>query len=232
LFQFLGSQNPLGVNLTAVAINNPDSIVTFAFQTLELKGGQNILPEYSAALSKSDELSGKLGIRPLLGRKKATVAIAIAQEAIEHVEKDVSDLHSQVHSVQNQNSSWTGFPAILQVLVQMLKDFDKGNANAFLSPNTIAEARLKKIVEGLQEIKKGMKTKPTVIARRFLRSRPQHRNEITISNWHDFRKKSAADQIFVLLEALLKGNKRVDGLATFILEYARKYGYLGQGNND
>jgi hypothetical protein len=62
LFQFLGSQNPLGVNLTAVAINNPDSIVTFAFQTLELKGGQNIVPEYRAKHREHLTFAAKLEI--------------------------------------------------------------------------------------------------------------------------------------------------------------------------
>ncbi|HWM90633.1 MAG TPA: hypothetical protein VN493_07690 [Thermoanaerobaculia bacterium] len=210
LFQFLG-KGAKRVDLSPIALKNPDSLVSFAFSFQSSGRG----------LETSEKLSGALSIRPLLGREDAELAVAMAQEAIEQAEKRIRVLHSEVDSVKGGPSSWQDFAPASQDLAGLLRS---SGETALGSPDAAAAKRLAQILEGLSGVRQELVAKETVVARRFVRNKPDERVEIAIPKWREFRGLAPADQIQLLLGELLRRDPRTAGLTGFVWEHARKHG--------
>jgi hypothetical protein len=232
LYRFLGARNQSRVNLTPMALHNPDSLVSFALQSLQVGSGEKIVPQSEAALTSSEGLSGTLSVRPLRGRKDAKVAITLAQEALEQTEESIGRLLFQVQGVQATPAQqvsqqyrptvWTDFPERSQKTVQLLTAV--GGESAFANPDAKAIQRLQVILEGVGGVNKEMKEMRTVIARRFIWHKPDKRFEIAIPDWREFREMAIEEQIPYLLRKILQRNRSVANLTGFVWEHAQTYG--------
>jgi hypothetical protein len=226
LYQFLGSEGAKGVDLSPIAMDNPDSLVSFAFKSLALGGREELAPGAAEVLSSSDKLSGELSVRPLLGRRGAKLAMAMTQEAIEQAEGRIRALHSEVASVKGGSSAWQSFSQASQDLAGLLRS--SGGEKALANPDKAAEERLLEILEGLSLTRNDLLEKRTVIARRFLWEKPDKRVEIAIPDWKEFRRLPLAEQIQRLLKVLLRRDPRTASLAGFVWEHARLRGGFRQ----
>ena len=224
LFRFLGqSAEASGVDLTPLALQNPDSLVRFAFKGLNVgRAVSDPLSETEAAISGSEALSGKMSIRPVLGRRRARVTVSLAEEAIGQAAESLAVLLSYLQSVATEGSAWTLFPDHLQSVVQLLVDV--GHETAFAQPDAAAAARLQEISDAFQRLVKSMRSRRLVVGRRFLRDKPDQRIEIAIPDWKAFRGMSPIDQLTLLLDTLLKEEPVIGGLPGFVLEHAKKWG--------
>jgi hypothetical protein len=224
LFRFLGqSAEASGVDLAPLALQNPDSLVRFAFKGLNVgRAVSDPLSETEAAISGSEALSGKMSIRPVLGRRRARVTVSLAEEAIGQAAESLAVLLSYLQSVATGGSAWTLFPDHLQSVVQLL--IDVGQETAFAQPDAAAAARLQEISGAFQRLVKSMRSRKLVVGRRFLRDKPDQRIEIAIPDWKAFRSMAPIDQLTLLLDTLLKEEPVIGGLPGFVLEHAKTWG--------
>lgn len=227
LFRFLGAgSKKLGVDLSPLALQNPDSLVLFAFRSFVLDAGSDALPGAEKALESSEKFSGKLGVRPLLGRQQAKLGVALAEEAIAQAEERLGVLHSEIKSVQGGPSTWTVFPALSQQVVTSLVTL--GNEIDFGQPDAAALARMQTIVDAFSRLSTAIRDRKVVLGRRFLTDRPAKRIEVAIPDWRAFRKMTVGDQLPILLGALLDEEADIAGLDAFVLDLAKKRGGMGK----
>ena len=222
LFAYLGgSGKKLGVDLSPLAMQNPDSLVAFAFKAPAAGGGSSI-PGADAALSVPEKPSSKLSVRPLLGRRRARLVVALAQEAIEQSDEALSVLLSEVESVKSGGSAWTLFPQPSQEVVQLLTDV--GKETAFAQPDSAALTRLQQISAAFGRLVKSMRSRKLVIGRRFLHDKPKERIEIAIPYWGAFRKMPPSDQFALLIRTLLNEEPTIRELADVVIAHAATKG--------
>ena len=223
LFRFLGGQGKKhGVDLSPLALQNPDSLVLFAFRGYTLDAGSDALPEAEAAMATSEQLSGKLSVRPVLGRPRAELAVALAEEAIGQANEALAVLLTEVKSVQGGPSAWTSFPAPSQQLVQAL--VGPGKETAFGQPDAAALARLQTLSTAFERLSTAVHDKKLVVGRRFLVDKPATRIEIAVPDWRAFRKMAPGDQLSVVLRTLLNEEPDIAHLDSFVLDLARQRG--------
>jgi hypothetical protein len=225
LFGFLGGQAKKGaVDLSPLALQNPDSLVLFAFRGFVAEGGN--LPESEAALASSERLSGKLSVRPVLGRRSARLAVALAEEAIGQASEQLSSVLSEVRSVQGGSSNWSLFPSdsqqLIASLVRLGREADLGQ------PDSVALARLQTLSDAFARLGAAVHAKKLVVGRRFLKDQSAKRIEIAISDWRAFRNKPAAEQVAIVVAALLSEEADIAHLDDFVLDLARTRGGMGK----
>ncbi|MCZ4304105.1 DUF4157 domain-containing protein [Zoogloeaceae bacterium G21618-S1] len=227
LFQFLGAgSKKLDVDLSPLALQNPDSLVLFAFRGVVADAGADALPGADAALESSEKFSGKLAVRPVLGRRRARLSVALAEEAIAQAGERLGVLLTEVQSVQGGPSQWSAFPALSQQVVTSLTTL--GKETDFGQPDAVALARLQVLVAAFTQLSAGIRDKKVVLGRRFVLDKPQKRIEVAIPDWRSFRKQPVGTQLPVVLGALLDEAPDIAGLDAFVLDLARTRGGMGQ----
>ncbi|MBT0959887.1 eCIS core domain-containing protein [Denitromonas iodatirespirans] len=227
LFQFLGAgSKKLDVDLSPLALQNPDSLVLFAFRGFVSDAGAGALPGAEEAMAHSEKLSGKLSVRPLLGRRRARLSVSLAEEAIAQAEERLTVLLSEIQSVQGGSSQWTLFPTLSQQLVTSLTTL--GKETDFGQPDAAALARLQTIVDAFTRLSAAIGSKKVVLGRRFLQDKPDKRIEVAIPDWRAFRKLSPGAQLPILLGALLREEPAIAGLDAFVLDLAKTRGGMGK----
>lgn len=227
LFQFLGAgSKKLDVDLSPLALQNPDSLVQFAFRGVVAEDGSNALPGAEAALEDSEQLSGKLAVRPVLGRRRARLSVALAEEAIAQAGERLGVLLTEVQSVQGGSSGWSLFPALSQQVVTALTTL--GKETDFGQPDAVALARLQVLVDAFTRLSTGIHDKKVVLGRRFVLDKPDKRIEVAIPDWRSFRKQPVGAQLPVVLGALLDEEPAIAGLDAFVLDLAKTRGGMGQ----
>jgi hypothetical protein len=220
LFPYLGGNHALGLDLSPVALANPDSIVSFVFNAQELSE-KVLLPGAEAALQHEQRPEG--AVRPLLGSRMAQLALAIAEEAIEQSKADVGTLQAEL----GQNSTtWSGLSTNSETVRSLL--VQPGGEAKLRVPGAAAAQRIAAIYDGFSDLDAEVTGKRTILARRFRKSQPDQRIEIAIPDWKEFRKKGPAEQVQVLIQRLLKRDARIAGLAGFVWALAKKRGGFGQ----
>lgn len=227
LFQFLGAgSKKLDVDLSPLALQNPDSLVQFAFRGVVAEDGSNALPGAEAALEGSEKFSGKLAVRPVLGRRRAQLSVALAEEAIAQAGERLGVLLTQVQSVQGAPSQWSVFPALSQQVVTALTTL--GKETDFGQPDAVALARLQILVAAFTHLSTGIQDKKVVLGRRFVLDKPDKRIEVAIPDWRGFRKQPVSAQLPIVLGALLDEEPDIAALDAFVLDLARTRGGMGQ----
>ncbi|WP_323001819.1 DUF4157 domain-containing protein [Denitromonas sp.] len=227
LFQFLGAgSKQLDVDLSPLALQNPDSLVQFAFRGVVAEDGGNALPGAEAALEDSEQFSGKLAVRPVLGRRRARLSVALAEEAIAQAGERLGVLLTEVQSVQGGSSGWSLFPALSQQVVTALTTL--GKETDFGQPDAVALARLQVLVDAFTRLSTGIHDKKVVLGRRFVLDKPDKRIEVAIPDWRSFRKQPVGAQLPVVLGALLDEEPAIAGLDAFVLDLAKTRGGMGQ----
>lgn len=216
-----GSGKKLGIDLAPLALQNPDSLVLFAFKAPAAGSGSSIPGAY-AALTVAEKPSGKMSVRPVIGRRRARLVVALAQEAIEQADETLSILLSEVESVKSGGSDWTLFPPWSQEMVQLLTDV--GKETAFAQPDSAAATRLEQISAAFGRLVSSMRSRKLVVGRRFLLDKPKARIEIAIPDWRAFRKMSPADQFSLLIRTLLSEEPVIGGLAEVVIAHAATRG--------
>ena len=227
LFQFLGAgSKKLDADLSPLALQNPDSLVQFAFRGVVAEDGGNALPGAEAALEESEAFSGKLTVRPVLGRRRARLSVALAEEAIAQAGERLGVLLTEVQSAQGKSVGWPQFPALSQQVVTALTTL--GQETDFGQPDAAALARLQVIVDAFTRLSTDIHDKKVVLGRRFVLDKPDKRIEVAIPDWHSFRKQPVGAQLPVVLGALLDEEPAIAGLDAFVLDLARTRGGMGQ----
>ena len=220
-----GDAKGTGVDLSALALQNPDSFVRFAFLRYTSGGNSHRLPGADEATATSNALSGELHVRPLLGRKHAKLAVALAAEAITQMRERVDELNALVQSVQaGGTSQWSLFPVDTQSVVTALNTL--GNETDLAQPNAAAAARLTILAQALGRLADNIQNQNIVLGRRFTQDRPK-RMEIAIPDWKGFRASSSKQQMHLILDQLVATETDIAHLAPVIAHLAATDGGMG-----
>lgn len=225
LFGYLGkSATKLGVDLSPLALQNPDSLAQFAFQAPELDTSEGAsIAEGQAATATSDKLSGKVSVRPLLGRGRARLMLALAEEAIAQAAERVLDLHTQVASLKGGKSDWSYFSPEDREVRELLVT----SGEPLAAPDAAAGTRLAALSESFQRLTRLVHDRRLVVGRRFLFDKPAERIEVAIPDWRSFRSMAPGEQLAILVRALLAEEDALKDLDELVLALAMKRGGLG-----
>ena len=222
-----GKTGKHGVDLSALALRNPDSLVAFAMRAPRASN-EAAIEGTDAALATSGQLSGKLRVWPLRGARRARLMVDLAQEAIEQAAKTISMLHSEVASVAATPTPWTNFSPASQEFVDWLVRL--GQETALGQPDTQAERRLAKLDRQLTALLQSLRAQRVVVRRRFLLDWDA-RVEVAIPDWRGFREMAPAAQFAHMLRALLRTQGLPGPLADVVLKQALLHGgmdFLGK----
>jgi hypothetical protein len=225
LFAQLGGKiGKHGVDLSALALQNPDSLAAFALRAPPAGDGQG-LPGVTQALAVSEKLSRPVAVRPVLGKRRARLAVDLAQEAIAQTAERVAVLHSEVASVRaNVTTPWSMFPPASQQMVGWLTSL--GGETAFAQADAAAEQRLLALTQRFDALQKSLRSQQVSIGRRFTQDWAK-RLEVRIPDWKTFRKLPPSAQLERMVVALLASAGLGQPIADVVLAHARLHGGMG-----
>jgi hypothetical protein len=222
--QLGGKPGRHGINLSPLALQNPDSLAAFALRAPQAAGG-NSLPGMAEALTPSQKLSRPVAVRPLRSRKRARLMVDLAQEAIAQTDERLSVLHSEVVSVASNGSTpWNLFPPASQQMAGWLSTL--GGETVFAQADAAAELRLQALNSHFATLQKSLRNQQVSVGRRFTQDRAQ-RLELAIPDWKSFRTLPPSAQLERMVVALLATAGLGRPIADVVLVHARLHGGMG-----
>jgi hypothetical protein len=229
LAAFLGGDSKgIGVDLSPLALQNPDSFVKFAFARFVAGGQSDRLPGADEATATSERLSGKLYVRPIKGRKRAQLAVALAGEALTQAGERINELHEHVQSVQGGSggpSRWGLFRSDLKDVAEALSN--SGHEPDLAQPDAKAEARLEVLGKAFTHLTEQIKDQRIVLGRRFAFDTAR-RIEVPIPDWKAFRAQSPVAQMRQVLDHIINTEPEIAHLSGVVTRLAAEGGGMGK----